>query len=104
MKRFLAIAALALSGASASLSPASAQFFGSPSPPAVGDIPPANAGGQAQQQGYFLRDWFKAGRISERPPSAWDGPFRNPEGPSNPGGVGAGTGGGGSGSGSGGSW
>ena len=47
---------------------AEAQFFQPAKPPQIGDLPAPNAGVQAQNQGYFMKDWYKQGRYS--PPAA----------------------------------
>jgi hypothetical protein len=56
--------ALLLLAAVAVPSTASAQFFSPGQAPKVGDLPSPNAGVQAQYQGFFIKDWTKAGRVS----------------------------------------
>jgi hypothetical protein len=61
---------------------AEAQFFNLPSAPQIGSVPPPNAGVWAQNQGYFMQDWTRAGRVSapvsSSPASPSGGPFNPP--------------------------
>jgi hypothetical protein len=53
-------------------------FFQPPQAPKIGDVPPPNAGVWAQNQGQFLRDWTKAGRMSPPVSTQQAAPFNTP--------------------------
>jgi hypothetical protein len=56
---------------------ANAQFFNLPTQPQVGDLPVSNAGVRAQNQGYFMKNWWQQGRTNP-PVSPYQGSAFNP--------------------------